>query len=302
MRNFVPHGGGATPVSGSSLAGACDRIRRATDDRCRTSAPRARRRLARALRRRVRCFWPRSRSGSIRTPSGWRSRAALETRARLILANMLWLPAYPATLMLAREHATLPHEEDLEAVRATAQRAAALRDPDRAAAHLEPPAAGGARRADSRARPGSRGAGTRPAPDPALVAAAGRPPGAPARPTAWSGSPRTARVRPDLRARSGDLLALVRAVRDLAQGPEPAACRTAAARHRGGRDARPRRSTARGHRRRGRRPPGIRRGPARRRAAAGRCARRTPGRPGRSRWPAKCAAKCSWSEASTLTP
>ncbi|HET8977342.1 MAG TPA: universal stress protein [Solirubrobacteraceae bacterium] len=51
--------------------------------------------------------------------------SALETGARLIIANMLWLPSHPATLMLAREHATLPHEEDLDAVRATAQRAAA---------------------------------------------------------------------------------------------------------------------------------------------------------------------------------
>ncbi len=52
--------------------------------------------------------------------------SALETGARLILANMLWLPPHPTTLMLAREHATLPHEEDLEEVRATAARAAAL--------------------------------------------------------------------------------------------------------------------------------------------------------------------------------
>jgi nucleotide-binding universal stress UspA family protein len=51
--------------------------------------------------------------------------AALETRARLIVANMLWLPPHPTTLMLAREHATLPHEEDLDEVRATAARAAA---------------------------------------------------------------------------------------------------------------------------------------------------------------------------------
>jgi nucleotide-binding universal stress UspA family protein len=50
---------------------------------------------------------------------------ALETRARLIIANMLWLPPHPTTLTLAREHATLPHEEDLDAVRATAARAAA---------------------------------------------------------------------------------------------------------------------------------------------------------------------------------
>jgi Universal stress protein family len=52
--------------------------------------------------------------------------SAIETGARLILANMLWLPPYPTTLILAREVATLPHEEDLEAVRATAARAAAL--------------------------------------------------------------------------------------------------------------------------------------------------------------------------------
>jgi hypothetical protein len=51
--------------------------------------------------------------------------SAAQTRARLIIANMLWLPPHPATLMLAREHATLPHEEDLDAVRETAARAAA---------------------------------------------------------------------------------------------------------------------------------------------------------------------------------
>ena len=51
--------------------------------------------------------------------------SALETRARLIIANMLWLPAQPTTLMLAREQLTLPHEEDLDEVRATAARAAA---------------------------------------------------------------------------------------------------------------------------------------------------------------------------------
>ncbi|MGA2011772.1 MAG: universal stress protein [Solirubrobacteraceae bacterium] len=49
---------------------------------------------------------------------------AVQTRARLIIANMLWLPAHPTTLMLAREYATLPHEEDLDAVRETARRAA----------------------------------------------------------------------------------------------------------------------------------------------------------------------------------
>jgi hypothetical protein len=52
--------------------------------------------------------------------------AALETGARLLLVNLIWLPPHPATLTLAREYATLPHEEDLDAVRATAGRAAAL--------------------------------------------------------------------------------------------------------------------------------------------------------------------------------
>jgi nucleotide-binding universal stress UspA family protein len=52
--------------------------------------------------------------------------SALEVGAPLIIANMLTLPPFPTTIMLAREYATLPHEEDLEAVRATARRAAAL--------------------------------------------------------------------------------------------------------------------------------------------------------------------------------
>jgi nucleotide-binding universal stress UspA family protein len=51
--------------------------------------------------------------------------SALDTRARLIIANMLWLPPHPTTLVLAREVATLPHEEDLDAVREAAARAAA---------------------------------------------------------------------------------------------------------------------------------------------------------------------------------
>jgi hypothetical protein len=51
---------------------------------------------------------------------------ALELGAGLILANMLALPPYPLTVMIARECATLPHEEDLDAVRATAARAAAF--------------------------------------------------------------------------------------------------------------------------------------------------------------------------------
>jgi nucleotide-binding universal stress UspA family protein len=51
--------------------------------------------------------------------------SALDTGARLIIANMLWLPPHPTTLVLAREVAVLPHEEDLDAVRETAARAAA---------------------------------------------------------------------------------------------------------------------------------------------------------------------------------
>jgi hypothetical protein len=52
--------------------------------------------------------------------------SALEAGVKLIVANMLVLPPYPLTFMLAREYMTLPHEEDLDEVRATAQRAASL--------------------------------------------------------------------------------------------------------------------------------------------------------------------------------
>ena len=52
--------------------------------------------------------------------------SALESGSPLIVANMLTLPPYPTTVMLARQYLTLPHEEDLEEVRATAHRAAAL--------------------------------------------------------------------------------------------------------------------------------------------------------------------------------
>ncbi len=51
--------------------------------------------------------------------------SALEAGTRLIVANMLPLPPYPMTFVLAREYTTLPHEEDLDAVRETARRAAA---------------------------------------------------------------------------------------------------------------------------------------------------------------------------------
>jgi nucleotide-binding universal stress UspA family protein len=53
--------------------------------------------------------------------------SALEAGVPLIVANLLELPPYPATMMLVGPGgATLPHEEALEEVRATAARAAAL--------------------------------------------------------------------------------------------------------------------------------------------------------------------------------
>ena len=59
---------------------------------------------------------------------------ALEVGAKLILANMLLLGPYPLTVMIAREYATLPHEEDLDAVRETnSSSRRRARHPDRAA-------------------------------------------------------------------------------------------------------------------------------------------------------------------------
>jgi nucleotide-binding universal stress UspA family protein len=53
--------------------------------------------------------------------------SALEAGSPLLVANVVYLPNYPTTLMLVGpDAATLPHEEDLEAVRATADRAAGL--------------------------------------------------------------------------------------------------------------------------------------------------------------------------------
>lgn len=53
--------------------------------------------------------------------------SALEAGVALIVANLMLLPPYPRAVMLAGlDAATLPHEEDLDAVRATADRAAAL--------------------------------------------------------------------------------------------------------------------------------------------------------------------------------
>jgi nucleotide-binding universal stress UspA family protein len=53
--------------------------------------------------------------------------SALEAGVRLVIVNLLPLRPYPTTLgLLGPEGMTLPHEEDLDAVRATAERAATL--------------------------------------------------------------------------------------------------------------------------------------------------------------------------------
>jgi nucleotide-binding universal stress UspA family protein len=53
--------------------------------------------------------------------------SAIEAGVPLVIANILPLRPYPATLtLLGPEGLNLPHEEDLEAVRATAARAAEL--------------------------------------------------------------------------------------------------------------------------------------------------------------------------------
>jgi Universal stress protein family len=52
--------------------------------------------------------------------------SALEARSELIIANLMPLRPYPMTALMAPDYVTLPHEEDLDAVRATAQRAAEL--------------------------------------------------------------------------------------------------------------------------------------------------------------------------------
>ena len=53
--------------------------------------------------------------------------SALEASVPLLIVNLIRLPPFATTIILAGpEHTTLPHEEDLEAVRATANRAAEL--------------------------------------------------------------------------------------------------------------------------------------------------------------------------------
>jgi nucleotide-binding universal stress UspA family protein len=53
--------------------------------------------------------------------------SALEAGVRLVIANILRLRPYPTTFgLLGHQGMTLPHEEDLDAVRATARRAAEL--------------------------------------------------------------------------------------------------------------------------------------------------------------------------------
>lgn len=51
--------------------------------------------------------------------------SALQARVPLLLANLSLFRPGPLTSVLAREYAVLPHEEDLDAVRETAARAAA---------------------------------------------------------------------------------------------------------------------------------------------------------------------------------
>lgn len=53
--------------------------------------------------------------------------SALEAGVPLLLVNLIRLPPYATTMvLLGPEHTTLPHEEDLDAVRTTAARAAEL--------------------------------------------------------------------------------------------------------------------------------------------------------------------------------
>ena len=53
--------------------------------------------------------------------------SALEAGVPLLIVNLIRLPPYATTMILmGPEHTTLPHEEDLDAVRATANRAAEL--------------------------------------------------------------------------------------------------------------------------------------------------------------------------------
>jgi hypothetical protein len=53
--------------------------------------------------------------------------SAIEAGVPLLIVNLLPLPPYPRTLMLVgHQGTTLPHEEDLDELRSTAQRAADL--------------------------------------------------------------------------------------------------------------------------------------------------------------------------------
>ena len=53
--------------------------------------------------------------------------SAIDASSPLLVTNVMHLPNYPTTLMLiGPDAATLPHEEALDEVRATAERAAAL--------------------------------------------------------------------------------------------------------------------------------------------------------------------------------
>ena len=81
--------------------------------------------------------------------------SALESGAKLILANMLVLPPYPLTFKLAPEYATLPHEDDRDAVRAHGRARGRARNRDGAAPRVEPPPGDRVARArTASARPG----------------------------------------------------------------------------------------------------------------------------------------------------
>ena len=222
-----------------------------------------------------------------RAPSGWRSTARSRSGARLIVANLMLLPPYPTTMMLAREYATLPHEEDLEAVRATAARAARARDRHRAAADLEPAPAGGADRAD-RTSGGRRcscsGRTVRRTPRWQLRLRGPSGPRAQTDCLVW--------IAPDGWSEPFVDPRPVGPIGDLAASCRSGPCRTAAARRRGGRCTRPRRSTARDRPRGARRRPGRRGAPAPRRAAAARSCHTNVGSTGEALWAAKWAAKC----------
>ena len=119
--------------------------------------------------------------------------SAIEAGVPLLLVNLVPLPLYVRTLVLVGpEGTTFPHEEALDEVRETAQRASKLGVTHRATARADSPSGDGAARNRARARRGL--GGIRPGPERHLArcASAARHAVSGARPTAWSGSPPTA--------------------------------------------------------------------------------------------------------------